>query len=74
MNQENNKVTPDMNWGQYYDYLIQKGQFMKREYIKKTKLNDVFTWKEIEEMIDKLHEDLLYLKSWKKLEKDEKDI
>lgn len=47
---------PSIVWTRYMDFLIAYGNHMKKEYIKRTRDDEPFTWAELEEMKQELHD------------------
>ena len=53
-----NGANPDMIWGQFSDYLLNRANTMKREYMKRMKGNQHFTWDVIDNISNLIRSDL----------------
>ena len=53
-----NGVNPTMLYAQYMDYLLTLCKVMKKTYTSRTRDNKPITWTELDELNNKLHNDL----------------
>ena len=51
-------ANPDILWLQYVDYLATQSEIMKKEYIRRKRVNKPFTWNDLDAMSKKIHDDL----------------
>lgn len=70
----NKKVEPYHIWMQFYEYLLTKGEQMKAEYTKRMRGKDpsewsiAFSWKDVDDVYQKIKNDLTLLSTWKEIE------
>lgn len=51
-------ANPDMLWMQHIDYLATQSKIMKKECIRRKRVNKPFTWNDLDVMNKKIHHDL----------------
>lgn len=56
-------ANPDMLWMQYIDYLETQSKIMKKEYIRRKRVNKPFTWNDLDVTNNKIRHDLDILMS-----------
>ena len=63
-------ANPDMLWIQHIDYLTTQSKIMKKEYIRRKRVNKPFTWNDLDVMNKKIHHDLDVVMSKEQLKRE----